>query len=67
MERVSENPTEEREEDMEVHEDSSSVILPGKMMTQKLLIFRACYLLHWVNVVVLVLLFYCTSESKQKH
>lgn len=30
VERVSENPTEEREEDMEVHEDSSSVILPGE-------------------------------------
>ncbi|XP_039553629.1 proton-activated chloride channel isoform X2 [Passer montanus] len=29
VERVSENPAEEREEDMEVHEDSSSVILPG--------------------------------------
>lgn len=30
VERASENPTEEREGGMEVHEDSSSVILPGE-------------------------------------
>lgn len=30
MERISENPTDEREGEMEVHEDASSVILPGE-------------------------------------
>lgn len=30
MERASENPADEREGEMEVHEDTSSVILPGE-------------------------------------
>jgi len=30
VEQVSENPTDERGEEMEVHEDASSVILPGE-------------------------------------
>lgn len=34
-------------------------------LTQKLLIFRACQLLLCVALIVLVLLFYCTSGSKQ--